>query len=116
GDDARDQKEGLYQRRLTGAIFERIYADTRRAGIPMMIQSIPHHGEDPESLIEAFPLEEFNLNQEGLYFVPGKDFLAPVLGKAKLYWEHSDGHWTPLSHHRSAQAMADVILREGLLR
>jgi hypothetical protein len=116
GKDSGDQEEGPYQRKLTAAIFDRIYSDTRNAGIPLMIQSIPYHGEDPEALIEVFPLEEFNVNREWLYFVAGKEFLEPLLGKAQLYWERSDGHWTPLSHRLSARALAERVLRENLLR
>jgi len=116
GRDSDPDEQASYQRKLTAAIFERIYADTRRAGIPLIIQSIPFLGEDPESLVEVFPLGEFDVNRDGVYFVAGKDFLAPVLGKETLYWQRSDGHWTPLSHDRSGKALAGLILQKNFLR
>jgi len=105
-----------YQKALTAAIFERIYADTQRAGIPLIIQSIPSCGKNQEALIEVFPLGEFDVNRDGLYFLAGKQFLAPVLGKEALYWQRSDGHWTPLSHHRAGEALAELILHNHLLQ
>lgn len=117
---AKDQGEvkeegSLYERRLAGAIYDRIYADARAAGIPLIIQSIPFHGEDPEELIEAFPLDQFNVRREGVYFLSGKEVLDPFVGKNQLYWERSDGHWTPFSHLESGRALAEMVVRENLL-
>ena len=116
GRNADLNEQARYQRKLTAAIFERIYADTRRARIPLIIQSIPSLGDNPESLIEVFPLGEFDVNRDGLYFLAGTDFLAPVFGREALYWQRSDGHWTPLSHHRSGEALAGLILQDHVLQ
>ena len=81
-DDEAIQSE---QRRLTAAIFERIYAGTRQRGIPLVIESIPAdtypdgHGR-PVVLIEQFPLEYFDVNRDGLTFLPAQSVLQPEVG------------------------------------
>ncbi len=116
-DDEAIQSE---QRRLTAAIFERIYAATRQRGIPLVIQSIPadtypEGRERPVVLIEQFPLEYFDVNREGLTFFPAQSVLQAEVGKRLLYYQKSHAHWVPWSHRASGEALARLILAGDLL-
>ena len=57
--------EETYERRLAGAIFERIHRATSQRGIPLVIQSIPSESQQPYRLIEMFPFEEFDVYRKG---------------------------------------------------
>jgi lysophospholipase L1-like esterase len=107
--------EVAYRRRLTAALFERLYAATRSRGIPLVIQSIPFEAWKPYRLVEMFPLAEFDVHRPGLAFVSAKEVLDPSVGRELLYWRRSDGHWTPYASAASGRALADVIRRERLL-
>lgn len=114
--EAPDGDEGPpYEARLTAAIFERIYATTRERGIPLVVQSIPSPRDDPERLVELFPVELFDFDRAGLAFVPAKRVLDPWLGREQLYHTRSHWHWTPHAHREAGRALAEVILRRGLL-
>lgn len=113
GEDA----EAAHQRALSAAIFERIYADCRERGIPLVIQSIPtpNANHAPTDLYEVFPSAEFDVHRPGLVFLPAKSVLQPYVGKELLYWERSHQHWTPLAHRLSGEALAQRILDADLL-
>ena len=105
------------ERRLAAAIFERIYAGARARGIPLVIQSIPGDTlvDGTRTLVEAFPLGEFDVAREGIAFVSGKQLLDPWLDRELLYWTRSHFHWTPFSHRLSGEALARTILERRLL-
>ena len=107
--------EETYERRLAGAIFERIHRATSQRGIPLVIQSIPSESQQPYRLIEMFPFEEFDVYRKGVPFSPAKRVLDPHVGKKLLYWERSHGHWTPHSHALAGRALAKLILDERIL-
>jgi hypothetical protein len=103
-----------YDRRLVVAVFERLYADARAHGVPLVIQSIPYRQYDPLSLVETFP-DELDTARAGLFLLRTKPLLDPYLGQQLLYWDRSHSHWTPFSHARSGEALAELIDRHGLL-
>jgi len=105
----------VYQRKLASAIFERMYRTTWGRGLPLLIQSIPLRENNPNHLVETFPLEDFNVHRRGIWFFPAKRILDPQVGKELLYWEHSQGHWTPYSHALAGRALATLIFDEHLL-
>jgi lysophospholipase L1-like esterase len=102
-------------RALTAALYERIYQTTRERGIPLIILSIPTYRRDPDRLIDAFPRDLFSVNRMGIHFLSGKELLALHLGKVQLYWLRSHLHWTPFAHEIVGRAIADLVMREGLL-
>jgi len=104
-----------YERKLTAAIFDRIYHDARDHGIPLIIQSLPYIRPQPPRMRDVFPEREFPVDREGLHMLRAEEVLRPFLGKEQLVWEHSHGHWTPFSHRQSGMALADLIVREKLL-
>ena len=57
-----------------------------------------------------------DVRRERLYFLSSKALLDPYLRRELLYWTPSHGHWTPFSHEKVGQALADLIVREDLLR
>ena len=105
------------ERRLAAAIFERIYAASRARGVPLVIQSIPTPtppGRD-RRLLELFPLDQFDVDREGLFFFPAKAVLDPEFERSLLYHERSHGHWTPLAHRLAGEDLARLIVERGLL-
>lgn len=111
------EKRSRDQRRLAAGILDRLYEIAHARGIPLVIQSIPHPkgGEDPE-LLEMFPLEVFEVDREGLYFVSLVPVLSKRLGRETLYNARSHGHWTAVSHRDSGETLARLIADEALLR
>lgn len=104
------------QRILAAANLDRIYETARSRDIPFVIQSIPHFAASGEArLLEMFPLEEFDVDRPDLYFVGLIDLLSRALGKQALYNRRSPGHWTAFSHRRSGEALAALILAQGVL-
>lgn len=102
---------------LAIAILDRLYEDTHARGIPLIIQSIPVLvGYEDRELVEAFPLESFDVDREGLYFVGLKEDLSTSLGDELLYNRHSHGHWTAFSHRISGDLLSQVVLGENLLQ
>ena len=108
---------GAVQRTLAAAILQRLADLTRANGIPLVIQSIPTQARPPGglTLIDLFPVEEFDVNQEGVAFLATKPLLEPLLGSELLYFERSHGHWTPRAHDLSGRALAKAILDGGWL-
>jgi hypothetical protein len=106
-----------YQRRLAAAILDRLYAETSARGAALVVQSIPLHRPTAQGamLVDAFPLEEFDVQRPGLSYLPASSFLGPHLGLQPLYHLRSHMHWTPLSHRLSGQALAEVIDAQRLL-
>ncbi|HED66539.1 MAG TPA: hypothetical protein ENJ09_13415 [Planctomycetes bacterium] len=106
--------------KLCCALYERIYRDTQAQGIPLVIQSIPNPGIDRESgegvLKNRFPIDCFDTERPGLAYLDGRDFLMPFFKKELLYWQRSNKHWTPFSHHASGKALAELIDERGLLK
>jgi lysophospholipase L1-like esterase len=104
------------ERRLLAAIYERMYQELHAKAIPLIIQSIPSFRPKPQPrLVENFPSEQVTTDRPGLYYFPAKPLLDPYLGKHLLYWQRSHFHWTPLSHELAGKALAELILRDGLL-
>jgi hypothetical protein len=103
-----------YDHRLVVALFDRLYAESRARGVPLVIQSIPFRKYDPVELIESFP-EELDTSRDGLRLLRTKPLLDPYVGRELLYWDRSHSHWTPFSHARSGEALAKLIERERLL-
>ena len=107
---------------LAVAILDRLYEVAHARGIPLIIQSIPILVRDErDELIETFPLDHFERDREGLYFLGMQRRLSPYLGEqglgdTKLYNERSHWHWTAFSHEVSGKALAEIILEEDLLR
>jgi hypothetical protein len=104
-----------YEATLAAAILERVHTDTGKRGIPLIIQDIPYTVLDPPHFVDVFPASLIKKNEPNLYLLPATDFLAGHLGKEPIIWEHSHGHWTPMSHRLSGQAIAELIIREKLL-
>ena len=101
------------QRRLAAAILTQLAEETRTLGIPLVLQSIPvpNRPQNPERLLELFPVEEFEPRPDVLWF-PAKRVLDPLIGREKLYHERSHGHWTPLAHRLAGSALAEVFIEE----
>jgi hypothetical protein len=110
-----EDEDSAYQRRLTAALFERIYRDTSDRGIPLVVQSIPTEISNPYRLVELFPLEDFNVERPGVDFLAMKALLDPYEGRELLYYHRSHGHWTPFSHAVSGKAIAALIIAKRLL-
>ena len=112
-----DDAEGKRERALAAAIIERIWADCRAHGIPLVIQSIPtpNRNFSPTDLDEVFPSADFDVHRPGLVFFPAKSILEPHVGRDLLYYERSHQHWTPLAHRLSGEALAQRILDANLL-
>jgi hypothetical protein len=110
--------EAARERALSAALFERIWADCRERGIPLVIQSIPlpNANHAPTDLFEGFPLADFDVARPGLLFAPAKPVLQPHLGRDLLYYERSHQHWTPLAHRLAGEALAEQILAADLLK
>lgn len=104
------------QQELAAAIYERMYQSCRVKKTPLVILSIPnqfvtHH----EPLYDQFPLSRFDTHRPGLYYLPAKEFLDPYVATTELYYTDRTGHWTPFSHEKSGQALAAVMIGNGLL-
>jgi len=104
-----------YDRRLTSAIFEQLYAVAREQGIPLVIHSIPTPNYKQMLLTEMFPLDMFDSDRPGVYFFSAKTVLSDHFGQRQLYWDRSQGHWTPFSHEVSGKTLARLVLEEELL-
>ena len=104
-----------YDRRLTSAIFEQLYAVARERGIPLVIHSIPTPNYKQMLLREMFPLDMFDSNRPGVYFFSAKTVLNDHFGQRQLYWDRSQGHWTPFSHEVAGKTLARLVLEEELL-
>jgi hypothetical protein len=106
----------MQQRALAVAILDRLYETAHSRRIPLIIQSIPHPvgGDDPR-LLEMFPVDEFDRDREGLYFVSLVDLMNERLATDALYNRRSHGHWTPISHRISGEILGRVVLENGLL-
>jgi hypothetical protein len=102
------------ERRLAAAILERMLRVCQERGIPLVIQSIPTELGDGR-LAELFPLSEFDVEREGVWFIGMAPLLEPWRDEELLYWKQSHSHWTPYSHAVSGRALADLIVDEGLL-
>jgi lysophospholipase L1-like esterase len=115
GDAATPKTNADYSVALTVALYDRLYAFCRGHAIALMIQSIPSNRANPTALVDLFPRDRFDLARPGLFFQSDKELLDPSLATELLYWKHSTGHWTPFSHRVCGKALADRIVREGLL-
>ena len=110
----------FYAPQLVAAILQRLYEDLHARGIPFVVQSIPGHlvrsGPGPkQKLLDVFPYEFFNAEQEGVSVLAAKEFLTPHLGEEQLYWLRSHKHWTPFGHDLMGRVIADHIDKLGLL-
>ncbi|MBZ0270220.1 hypothetical protein K8I85_18865 [bacterium] len=103
-----------YQR-LAAAVFDRMVHVLRDRETPLLIQSIPRLDVDRTALVDSFPYELVDRNRPALDIVVSRDFLTPHLGKERLYWQRSMGHWTPFAHELSGKAIARRILEKNLL-
>jgi hypothetical protein len=103
-----------YQRRLCAAIFERMYAVTREAGIPLLIHSLPNLRGGGE-LVDSFPSDRFDARRPGVALLASREVLEPFAGRERLYWTRSHWHWTPRSHELAGRALAERIVRDGML-
>jgi len=99
----------LYQRRLAGALVQRMLDWCRGHGKLLVVQSIPEVVPAGPSLRDAFPYGEFSIEQDGLKFIRCEEFLSPWLGKELLYWTRSHFHWTPFAHRLAGEHLAEVI-------
>ena len=116
---ASDQKDSVSNPRveLQVAILERLYQYLRAREIPLVIHSIPTKARLEEvPLSEMFPLESFDTNRPGVFFLSSKTLLDPHVGQTQLYWYRSHGHWTPFSHEVAGKALADLVESKALLR
>ena len=104
-----------YQRRLLAAIYDRMYQGLHAKGIPLIVQSIPSRRLEPLSLIDGFPHEQFATDRPGLYYLSDKDVLEPYINNQLLFWTRSQNHLTPFSQELAGKALAELILRNGLL-
>jgi lysophospholipase L1-like esterase len=106
-----------YQRKLCAAILNRIYDDCQKRHIPLVIHSVATGvGARQDKVVEMFPLSDFDVNRPGLYFVSSKSVLEPYAGSQPLYFLRSHYHWTPFSHAKMGDTIADVIMQEKLLK
>lgn len=112
--ESSEQERG--QQRLAAAIYDRIYRFLLKRKIPLVIHSIPSEVY-PEriQLIDTFPTAHVDLDQPGLVYVSAAEVLESYVGKRALYWQRSHFHWTPFSHERAGEALAQRIIENGLL-
>ena len=104
------------QRRLSVAIFERIYQQTQSRDISLIVHSIPaKFSPHDEPLDEVFPQELFDKQRPGLLYVPGKTALTKLRHKDEIYRVCSHFHFTPRAHEISGEMLATAILASGLL-
>lgn len=115
GGPSEEPLAATYNQKLAGAILERLYANTRELGIPLIIQTVPSRGGGSRDLVEPFPVDAFDLDRPGVFFLPGKMVLDPHVGESDLYHERSHFHWTPFAHRKSGEALARLIRTEALL-
>jgi len=86
-----------------------------------VIQSIPNERVLEQTLVDSFPIGEFDVKRPGIEFLAMKALLDPLESKRPLetkdllYWRRSHHHWTPLAHRISGEALAQRILAAGLL-
>jgi hypothetical protein len=109
GSAGQTEAKGVYGRKLTAALFQKMEEATRERGLPLVILSIPWYRRQPEGLAEGFPLAEFPLPRPDVSFVSGKQLLDPYVGKVQLYWHRSHGHWTPFAHEQAGKALSEVV-------
>jgi len=109
------KQESEYAKALTVAIYERLREFCVGHGIALVIQSIPSNRENPVALVDVFPRDRFDVARPGVTFQSDKELLDPFLEKELLYWKKSTGHWTPFSHRVCGKALAERIVKEGLL-
>jgi hypothetical protein len=101
-----------YQRHLTIAILEEIRQQCISHGANFLILDIPFWRSRTEH-ISKFPWEEFAEDRHFTVFCPVESFKQHN-GKI-LYWERSDGHFTPLGCRIVGEGLAKIILESGLL-
>ena len=73
-----------FERKLCALLFERIYAITRARGIPLVIQSIPNKRVLEQTLVDSFPIGEFDVKRPGIEFLAMKALLDPLESKRPL--------------------------------
>lgn len=111
------REEAEYQKRLCGAILNRVHEFCRERSIALVIQSISMQEQDLDAPpVEMFPIGYLDVDRPGLKFLSMKNVLASHEGKELLYWKRSQGHWTPFSHEQSGKALAKLILETRLLQ
>jgi len=108
-EELRNSPSAIYQRRLAGAILERLYADTRSRNIPLVIHSIPWPSK--KGLVEMFPFEDFDVHRPGISFLSAKPLLDPYIPdpKQKVFNTRSHWHYTPLAHRIVGESLAKLI-------
>jgi GDSL-like lipase/acylhydrolase family protein len=116
GSTAPKSEKADYPVALTVALYERLYAFCRGRNLALVIQSIPANRENPTALVDLFPRDRFDVARPGLCFQSDKELLDPSLQTELLYWKRSTGHWTPFSHRVCGKALAERIVKEGLLK
>lgn len=105
------------ERRLTAAVFERLYATVRSRGIPLVILDIPFQvlGANGEFL-EGFPRDLFETGREGMHYLAAKGFLEPHRGRELLTHQRSMWHWTPFAHDLCGRELARRMIEARILR
>lgn len=111
-----DAAEERAQRQLAAAIIHRMHDTLSARGVPLIVQSIPVRVTAPAlRLVDGLPYDQLGHPGPGLHLLPAASFLGPHLGRTPLYHDRSHFHWTPFAHRRSGEALARLILDEGLL-
>ncbi len=100
---------------LTAAILEKMHQACKAKGSEFMILSIPRRLERTK-FVNTF-LSHGEKEKYGWHVVN----VLPYLEKSKgedvvLYWENSHGHFTPLGCDLVGQALADYVLKHGVLK
>jgi hypothetical protein len=107
---------GAYQRRLAGAILERLYSYASRRNIPLVIQSIPVFLRFSNELVEAFPFGEFDVHRPGILFLSAKSLLDPYRCKERVFNLRSHFHYSPAAHRIVGEALAKLISERALAK
>ncbi|MHC5066199.1 MAG: SGNH/GDSL hydrolase family protein [Planctomycetota bacterium] len=106
------RKKNLETRQeFAAAILDRMYATCTAQQIPLVIQSIPAG----DGLTDVFPGQAFDASRPGVYLLSTKPLFEELPKETLVYNQNSHGHWTPIGHELSGKALAELMVREGLL-
>ncbi len=115
-DNRTDDPAATYQRRLAGAILERLYSDTRRWNIPLVIQSVPAFLPFSNELVDWFPFGEFDVHRPGIHLVTAKSLLDPYRCKELMFNLRSHFHYTPAAHRIVGESLAKLTFERALAK
>ena len=111
-EDETGTKVAPYHRELTVALVKRIEQLSREHGARFLILDIPARRSRTE-FASVFPQDE----KSGRYDLPVISPISIFTANAgpKIYWEKSQGHFTPLGNQLVGHVLAQAIIKDNLL-